>query len=194
MIKEETKLEKKKEIMEKCFDCYCENGLAGTGIKALAKACNMSPGNLYSYFSSLDQLIVESTAYCMAKVEDDFMLLAPKSVHDIPRFLDEIPYWTKEKHGKKYRLMYQVYTHPKYKEAGTEFFIGVDKRYHEYAKRLEKVVGIPSDILAPIIFIFIRASVHYALFEEEDYLKSQISVIRLALQLIIEKYHGSQEK
>ena len=104
MIKEETKLEKKKEIMERCFDCYCENGLAGTGIKALAKACNMSPGNLYSYFSSLDQLIVESTAYCMAKVEDDFMLLAPKSVHDIPRFLDEIPYWTKEKHGKKYRL------------------------------------------------------------------------------------------
>ena len=151
----ETGAEKKKEIMEKCFDCYCENGLAGTGIKALAKACNMSPGNLYSYFSSLDQLIVESTAYCMAKVEDDFMLLAPKSVHDIPRFLDEIPYWTKEKHGKKYRLMYQVYTHPKYKEAGTEFFIGVDKRYHEYAKRLEKVIGIPSNILTPIIFIFI---------------------------------------
>ncbi len=154
----------------------------------------MSPGNLYSYFSSLDQLIVESTAYCMAKVEDDFMLLAPKSVHDIPRFLDEIPYWTKEKHGKKYRLMYQVYTHPKYKEAGKEFFIGVDKRYHEYAKRLEKVVGIPSDILTPIIFIFIRASVHYALFEEEDYLKSQISVIKLTVKLMIEKYHGSQEK
>lgn len=26
---------KKKAIMEKCFDCYAENGLTGTGIKAL---------------------------------------------------------------------------------------------------------------------------------------------------------------
>ena len=25
--------ERKKEIMEKCFECYAENGLTGTGIK-----------------------------------------------------------------------------------------------------------------------------------------------------------------
>ena len=30
--------ERKKEIMEKCFECYAENGLTGTGIKALAPA------------------------------------------------------------------------------------------------------------------------------------------------------------
>ena len=28
---------KKEAIMEKCFDCYAENGLTGTGIKALAE-------------------------------------------------------------------------------------------------------------------------------------------------------------
>ena len=27
--------ERKREIMEKCFECYAENGLTGTGIKAL---------------------------------------------------------------------------------------------------------------------------------------------------------------
>ena len=30
---------RKREMMEKCFDCYAENGLTGTGIKALADAC-----------------------------------------------------------------------------------------------------------------------------------------------------------
>ncbi len=30
--------ERKQEIMEKCFECYAENGFTGTGIKALAKA------------------------------------------------------------------------------------------------------------------------------------------------------------
>ena len=29
--------QRKQEIMEKCFECYAENGLTGTGIKALAE-------------------------------------------------------------------------------------------------------------------------------------------------------------
>lgn len=116
--------EKKKEIMEKCYDCYCDNGFRDTGIKELGKYCGMTSANLYGYFENVDDLIVQSTAYCMAKVEDDFMALAPKSPEDILRFIYEVPYWTAEKHGKKYRLMYQVYTHPKYIEHGREFVRG----------------------------------------------------------------------
>lgn len=181
MLNEENKLKKKQEIMVKCFDCYAKHGLAGTGINLLAKSCNMSKGNIYIYFDNLDQLIIESTAYVMEKVEDDFMALAPTSLEDVNRFLDEMPYWTKNKHGEKYRLMYQVYTHPKYYLEGKKFFEGVSKRYQEYAKKLESVIGISSDILTPLIFIFVRASVHYALFEDEYYLKSQIKVLKLAV-------------
>ena len=35
---EEQHNERKREMMEKCFECYAENGLTGTGIKALAAA------------------------------------------------------------------------------------------------------------------------------------------------------------
>lgn len=121
----------------------------------------------------------------MEKVEDDFMALAPTSLEDVNRFLDEMPYWTKNKHGEKYRLMYQVYTHPKYYLEGKKFFEGVSKRYQEYAKKLESVIGISSDILTPLIFIFVRASVHYALFEDEYYLKSQIKVLKLAVSAFL---------
>ena len=99
---------KKTEIMEACFDCYAENGLTGTGIQALADACGMSKASLYTYFDSLDDLIVQSTAYCMSKVENEFMQLAPTGLEDIARFIDEVPYWTAKRHGKKYRLMYQI--------------------------------------------------------------------------------------
>ena len=60
--------DRKKEIMEKCFECYAENGLTGTGIKTLAEKCGCASGTLYVYFKNLDELIIESTAYCMAKV------------------------------------------------------------------------------------------------------------------------------
>ena len=180
---------KKEAFMEGCYDCFAENGLHGTGIRALAKHCGCTANMLYTYFENLDDLIIQSTEYCMSKVEEDFMAKAPTDVEDLWRFIDEIPYWTAKKHGKKYRLMYQVYTHPKYREYGQKFFQGVDRRYTEYAKSLEGKLGIPYEKLTPMIFILIRACVHYALFEDEFYLKSQIEVLKEALELFVMKYN-----
>ena len=165
---------KKEAIMEKCFDCYAENGLTGTGIKALAEACGCTPGNLYAYFKNLDDLIVQSTDFCMTKVEDEFMAKA-------------------RRHGKKYRLMYQIYTLPKYIEHGKRFFDGVNRRYTEYAKMLEGKIGIPYTVITPLIFIFVRACVHFAMFEDEYYLKSQMAVLQQTVELLAEKYKNSGE-
>ena len=77
---------------------------------------------------------------------------------------------------------------PKYREYGKEFFAGVTKRYTEYAKSLEPTLGIPWQTLQPLIYMFVRACVHYALFEDEDYLKPQIALIGEMLPLITEKY------
>ena len=85
-----------------------------------------------------------------------------------------------------------MYTHPKYREYGKRFFAGVDQRYTEYAKQLEGKLGIPYRKLTPLIFVLIRACVHYALFEDEFYLSSQIEVLKESLGMFIEKY-GSGE-
>ncbi len=172
--------ERKREMMEKCFECYAENGLTGTGIKALADACGCTKANLYSYFKNLDELIIESTAYCMEKVEDDFMEMAPTDPKDVVRFVKEIPYWTAKKHGKK-------------------FFEGVNERYTEYAKRLEPKIGIPYTVITPLIFIFVRACVHYAMFEDEYYLQTQMEVLKQGVALFVDKYrsqylNGGNEK
>ena len=188
MKNSEYKEEKKKEIMERCFECYCDNGLRDTGIKELGKYCNMTSANLYAYFDNVDDLIVQSTAYCMAKVEDDFMALAPKDSSDILRFIGEIPYWTAKNHGKKYRLMYQVYTHPKYVEQGKQFFSGVSERYTQYAKELSPKLGIPANILSGFIFTFVRAAVHFALFEDEYYMKMQMEALKLSVFSIIKNF------
>lgn len=179
---------KKAELMEKCFDCFAKHGLHGTGIRILASECGFNHTKLYTYFKDLDDLIIQSTEYCMSKVEQDFMAKAPTDIEDLWQFMDEIPYWTAQQHGARYRLMYQVYTHPKYREYGKKFFAGVDKRYTEYAIRLEGKLGIPYQKLTPLIFILIRACVHYALFEDDFYLRSQIEVLKESLEFFIRKY------
>ena len=113
---------------------------------------------------------------------------APDNVEDLFSFIEEIPYWTKKQHGKKYRLMYQIYSHPKYHEYGRNFFKGVDERYSRYAESLEEKLHIPSEILTGLIFILIRACVHYALFEDEFYLKAQLSVLKESLNMYLAKY------
>ena len=127
-----------------------------------------------------------------AKVEDDFMEMAPTDPKDVVRFVKEVPYWTAKKHGKKYRLMYQIYTHPKYIEHGKKFFEGVNERYTEYAKRLEPKIGIPYTVITPLIFIFVRACVHYAMFEDEYYLQTQMEVLKQGVALFVDKYKANQ--
>lgn len=185
--------EKKEKIMRAAFECYAEKGLHGTGVSALAEAAGVSKAAIYTYFRSADELIVQATEFCMSKVEDDFMEKAPVDPGDIERFIDEVPYWTKEKHGKKYRLMYQVYTHPKYIEYGKKFFAGVNERYTAYAKMLEPKLRIPHTIITPLIFIFVRACVHYAMFEDEYYLRSQMTILKKSVVLFLEKYRDKTD-
>ena len=69
--------ERAKELLEICFNVFFENGLENTGMQKLADACKVIKADLIYYFGRKDNLMVESTAYCMVKVEDDFMTKAP---------------------------------------------------------------------------------------------------------------------
>lgn len=189
-VRNEEQYQKKKiDIMEKCYECYAEHGLTSVGIRTLGKACGCNSATLYTYFEDLDDLIIQSTAHCMSKVEEDFMAKAPRNLKEVLSYIDEIPYWTAEKHGKKYRLMYQVYTHPKYIEHGKTFFQGVNERYTEYAKFLEESIGIPYQVTTPLIFILIRAAVHYALFEDEFYLQMQLNVLKQGIVMYMKDHN-----
>ena len=183
---EESYQRKKAELMEASFAAYARGGLSSTGIKTLAEECGCSVAALYTYFDNLDDLIVQSTAHCMAKVEDEFMARAPKNASELEAFIDETPYWTAREQGDKYHLMYQIYTHPKYREHGKEFFAGVNERYRAYAQELAAGLGLPADALTGLIFTFVRACVHYALFEDEDYLNAQLGVLKCGIGLFLQ--------
>ena len=173
-------------IMETCYDCYAEKGLTDISLHAIAETYGCNVAIIYHYFENQDDLIIKSTEYCMSKVEEEVMEKAPTDAEELWRFIDEIPYWVAEKYGKRCRLMYQVYTHPKYREYGKKFLAGVNQRYTEYAKTLEGNLGIPAQKLTPLIFMLVRACVHYALYEDEFYLKSQTDVLKESREMFME--------
>lgn len=181
------------EFLEICFDTFCQYGLENTGLKRLADACGVTNAALTYYFGTKDAIVIESTAYCMARVEDDFMAQAPKDFADIERFLCEMPFRTAKLHGAKYRFMYQVYASPKFREHGKEFFQGVKARYQKYAEKLAPQLGLPVAYTQGMIYIFVRACVHYALFEDEDYLHLQLNAIRTSLRAVLAAQQRQKE-
>lgn len=185
--------ERGRELLEVCFDTFCRYGLENTSMQKLSEACGVTNAALVYYFGSKDNIVIESTALCMAKVEDDFMARAPQSFDDIERFLREMPYVTAELHGAKYRFMYQVYSSPKYIEHGREFFKGVNIRYHRYAEILSDKLGLPVDFIQGMIYIFVRACVHYAMFGDEEYLNLQLQAIRTSLAMCIKGLRGDSD-
>ncbi|MCD7893485.1 MAG: TetR/AcrR family transcriptional regulator [Erysipelotrichaceae bacterium] len=187
--------EKRNKILEDCFDCFCENGLENTSTKMLAKACGMSAGNLFNnYFDSKDEIIIECTAHGMAKTEEDFLAIAPQSLEEIEDYINKMPYITHDLHAKKYRFMYQVYASPRYLEYGKEFSKGVTERYSEYARQLAPNFGLPWETVRSFIYVFVRACVYYALFENEEYLQSQLDFLKTGIKLIIQEAQKSSEK
>ena len=118
----------------------------------------------------------------------------PTSFEDIERFLREMPYLTAKLHGAKYRFMYQVYASPKYQEYGKEFFKGVNIRYRKYAELLSNKLGMPVDFIQGMTYIFVRACVHFALFEDGEYLKLQLGAIRTSLKLFVKESKLKEEK
>lgn len=183
-----------REFLETCFEVFCRHGLENTSLKMLSEACGVSNAALVYYFGTKDTIVIESTAHCMAKVEEDFMAQAPRDFADIERFLREMPYLTAKLHGPKYRFMYQVYASPRYREEGKAFFQGVNVRYRKYAEKLSPQLGLPVEVVQGMTYIFVRACVHYALFEDEAYLDLQRNVIRLSLRMFVTERDPKEEK
>lgn len=194
MVKPNRNHERAVELLKICFDTFCKYGLENTSMEKLAEACGVSNGALVYYFGSKDDIIIESTARCMADVENDFMAKAPTSFEDIKRFIYEMPALTAQMHGTKYRFMYQVYSSPKYLEYGKEFFKGVNERYRRYAIRLSSKLGMPADFIQGMIHIFVRACVHYALFEDKEYLDCQIKAILTCLEIYVRAMGGQNNQ
>lgn len=184
--------ERATELLEICFDTFCRHGLEGTSLKMLSEACGVTNAALVYYFGTKDNIVIESTAHCMARVEDDFMANAPTSFSDIARFLQQMPALTARRHGAKYRFMYQVYASPKYREKGREFFQGVNVRYGQYARQLSGKLGLPADFIQGMTYCFVRACVHYALFEDEEYLNLQLNAIRASLAAVAGSIQGKE--
>lgn len=175
--------------LESCFNALVENGLENTSIQLLSKYCGFKTNQaLYHYFGSKEQIVTESVDYCLKEIETAFMRKAPANRNDVKRYLDTFPKWAAEKYSDSFRLAFQVYTSPKYRQEGFDYFREVPKRYDMYAHEVASNLKIDFEVIQPLLYNYITVILHYVLFLDDMYLKVEIDFLYQTLLDIFEMH------
>ena len=140
------------------------------------------------YFDNLDDIIIQSTEYCMSKVEDEFMAKAPPMWRTYGGLLTRSP-TGRQKTRQEIQTYVSGLHSPEIQRVWQEILCGCRWTIYRIRKEFRAKAGDPSRKITPLIFILIRACVHYALFEDEFYMKSQIESLKETLELFITKYN-----
>ncbi|MCD7758046.1 MAG: TetR/AcrR family transcriptional regulator [Clostridiales bacterium] len=180
--------EKIERYLELCFQCLCENGLENTSTRMLAEACGVAQGNLFGYyFKSKDEVIIKATDLCMLRVEEYYLSHAPNNIDEVEDYIREMPELAK-KIGPEYRFAYQVFVSPKYLDYGKRFMREATQRYKHHAQVLSSKLGMPQELIESILYLLVRASVHYAQFEDQEFLEPQINLLLNVVSGLKEKH------
>jgi|BioPla2DNA2_1021312.scaffolds.fasta_scaffold151734_1 AcrR family transcriptional regulator len=170
--------------MEIAFDTYCTYGLGNVGIKGIAQACGLATPALYAYFEGVDDMILQSVEHCLSKIEREFAEYAIRFPESLDRFLDEAPLWSREQHGKAYRFLQQIYTHPKYYDHCQKIIKRQEEEYDSFASKLAPKMGITKDDALTLVFLLARLLVHYALYGSAEYLRTQKQAMRRLVKVM----------
>ena len=69
--------QKKKEMLEKCFELFVEKGLENTSLNDLSKHCKTYKAALYNYFESKDFIVAtymaEDWKICLDKIQNNII-------------------------------------------------------------------------------------------------------------------------
>lgn len=179
---------RKKECLERCFQAFMDNGLENTGLQLLCKYCGFKTNQaLYHYFESKDKIIAESIEHTLMNFEREFVKKAPRSREELKVFLVRFPHRAQKKYGEHFRFIYQVYTSPKYKKEGYEYFDGIPKRYDRFIRHIAKNLDVSFERIQPICYIYINAFLQYVLFANEEYLSVSVDAVHKMLLDAFEK-------
>ena len=80
-------------------------------------------------------------------------------------------------YGEHMRFVYQVYTSPKYKKQGYDFFSGIPKRYDTFIHHIAKNLDVSFESIQALYYLYITSTLQFALFKDEVYLDVEVNAI-----------------
>lgn len=176
MLSNEQKEQKKKELLEKCFELFVQQGLENTSLNELAAYCNMHKPTFYYYLDSKEEVVHECAVAYMTKIDEMFFRVFENPQKSLKEAL---------KHGfkliseekNKFKYIYQVISSPKYGKRCREELTKIYSKYMDYSVDLAKIYNVNHAEFRPYFLLFIATIHDYCLWENDDMVREKLDYI-----------------
>jgi len=177
--------EKRDFIIEKCYECYVENGIEHTSTRSFCNAASLNINTLYYYFDSKEEILFECVNYGYKKLEHAlFEAMDNGSVSEI--FSKLLNVWTG--FSPEMRFLCQAVSSPAYEEQRQQQFSKVNYMYDRFGKELAQRFGCPHKVISPYIHEILTLMSYYSLWGSDEMASIQCNTIFQEMLDAVETY------
>ncbi len=176
--------EEAEKVLNKGFEYLVTHGIENASLRSIASGIGCSPSNLYNYFESKDDCIIEIARHGFLKAANALIDYALKNVNDLKRFFDTF-LDVVDKNIDELRTVYQVATSPVYGERMREEAEKLQPLYHMFIKNLSEITCCKEELLLPSVFNFISIILDYAVWYDRPVTEIQLNDLYEAIVLKI---------
>lgn len=170
-------IEKKETAIQVCLNVFVEKGLFNTTSRDLSKAMNLQSGGLYYYFRSKDEAVIECAEEASFQLENELIVTALSDMNNPKQMIDNLQIRAL-KFAPVMKFLVQVCSSNQYKDAMRAALDRLSERYTEYAELFSSRLNCDTSEIEPYVYMCITAITNYMVFEELQYVKPQLEIIK----------------
>ena len=87
---EEKKIEKRRELIGVCLDCFIEKGLTAATTKDLCTSAQLQNGGIYYYFTSKEEIVLACAEEAINRIEQTALDVVFEDLNDIRHMMEHL--------------------------------------------------------------------------------------------------------
>ena len=185
-MNEDKKIEKRKEIIGVCLDCFIERGLTVTTTKDLCTASNLQNGGIYYYFSTKEEIVLACAEEAINRIEKKAFDIVLEDISDIKNMMNRLGALA-DKMSPTMRFLVSVCVSREYEEQIKPSLVRLSSRYPYYIDKIAEILGCTKDEIEPFVHLSILAINNYMIFAERALFDPQIESVKKELMRLAER-------
>lgn len=185
-MNEDKKIEKRKEIIGVCLDCFIERGLTVTTTKDLCTAANLQNGGIYYYFSTKEEIVLACAEEAINRIEKSAFDIVLEDISDIRNMMNRLGALA-DKMSPTMRFLVSVCVSREYEEQLKPSLVRLASRYPYYTDKIAEILGCTKEEVEPFVHLSILAINNYMIFAERALFDPQIESVKKELMRLAER-------
>ena len=185
-MNEDKKIEKRKEIISVCLDCFVERGLTVTTTKDLCTAANLQNGGIYYYFSTKEEIVLACAEEAINRIEKSAFDIVLEDISDIRNMMNRLGALA-DKMSPTMRFLVSVCVSREYEEQIKPSLVRLASRYPYYTDKIAEILGCTKDEVEPFVHLSILSINNYMIFAERALFDPQIESVKKELMRLAER-------